>query len=77
MIFQLPPKQKELMVAIAKEGKAQNLTSSAFIRKYRLTSSSSVQSAIKGLLEKNFVTSALGIYELYDKFFALWLLRQQ
>ena len=74
LLFQLPLKQKELLMAIAKEGKAQSLTSSAFVKKYRLTSSSSVQSAIKGLLEKNFVTSNLGIYEVYDKFFALWLL---
>jgi hypothetical protein len=74
MLFQLPAKQKELLVAIAKEGKATNITSSAFIKKYRLTSSSSVQSAIKGLLEKNFVTSTLGVHEVYDKFFALWLL---
>ena len=72
--FQLPLKQKELLMAIAREGKAQGLTSSAFVKKYRLTSSSSVQSAIKGLLEKNFVTTNLGIYEVYDKFFALWLL---
>jgi hypothetical protein len=64
-------------MAIAKEGKAQNLTSSAFVKKYRLTSSSSVQSAMKGLLEKNFLTSNLGIYEVYDKFFALWLLTQR
>ena len=75
LLFQLPIKQKELLMAIAREGKAQNLTSSAFVKKYRLTSSSSVQSAIKGLLEKNFVTSNLGVYEVYDKFFALWLLK--
>lgn len=76
-LFQLPPKQKELLIAISKEGKAQNLTSSAFIRKYHLPGSSSVQSAIKGLLEKNFVTTSLGVYETYDKFFALWILAQQ
>ena len=75
LLFQLPIKQKELLMAIAKEGKAQNLTSSAFVKKYRLTSSSSMQSAIKGLLEKNFATSNLGVYEVYDKFFGLWLLR--
>lgn len=75
LLFQLPIKQKELLMAIAREGKAQNLTSSAFVKKYRLTSSSSVQSAVKGLLEKNFVTSNLGVYEVYDKFFALWLLK--
>lgn len=72
-LFQLPPKQKELLIAICKEGKAQNLTSSAFIHKYHLQGSSSVQSAIKGLLEKNFITSTMGIYEVYDKFFSMWL----
>lgn len=77
LLFQLPPKQKELLFAICKEGKARNVTSSAFVRKYHLPSSSSVQSAIKGLLEKNFVTSTLGVYEVYDKFFALWLLSQR
>ena len=44
---------------------------------YHLPGSSSVQSAIKGLLEKNFVTATLGEYEVYDKFFALWILQQQ
>ena len=74
---QLPSKQKELLIAICKEGKAKSLTSSAFIRRYHLPGSSSVQSAIKGLLEKNFVTATLGEYEVYDKFFALWILQQQ
>ena len=77
ILFQLPPKQKELLIAICKEGKAKNLTSSAFIHRYHLPGSSSVQSAIKGLLEKNFVTVTLGEYEVYDKFFALWILQQQ
>lgn len=31
ILFQLPPKQKELLIAICKEGKAKTLTSSAFI----------------------------------------------
>ena len=75
MLFQLPPKQKELFIAICKEGKARSITSSAFIRRYHLPGSSSVQSAIKGLLEKNFVTSTLGVYEVYDKFFSMWILQ--
>ena len=74
LLFQLPPRQKELLVAICKEGKAKNITSSTYIQKYHLLSSSSVQSAIKGLLEKNFVTSNLGVYEVYDKFFGMWLI---
>lgn len=76
MLFQLPLKQKELLVAISKAGKAQNITSTDFVRRYHLSSTSSVQSAIKGLLEKNFVTSTLGVYEVYDRFFAMWLIRK-
>ncbi len=61
---------------ISKAGKATAITSADFIRRWHLPSTSSVQSAIKGLVEKSFVTSALGIYEVYDKFFSMWLLRQ-
>ncbi len=52
LLYQLPEKQKELMIAICKEGKATALTSGKFIHKYSLPSSSSVQSALRGLLEK-------------------------
>lgn len=76
LLFQLPPKQKMLLIAISKAGKATAITSATFIRRWHLPSTSSVQSAIKGLLEKSFVTSNLGVYETYDKFFAMWLLRQ-
>lgn len=76
MLFQLPPKQKELLIAISKAGKAEAITSTKFIQRWHLSSSSSVQSAIKGLLDKNFVTTNLGIYEVYDRFFALWLTRK-
>ena len=68
-------KQKELMIAICKEGKATALTSGKFIRKYSLPSSSSVQSALKGLLEKDFVTKEGAYYMVYDCFFSLWLRR--
>lgn len=75
LLFQLPAKQKMLLVAICKAGKATAITSADFIRRRHLPSPSSVQSAIKGLLEKSFVTTSLGVYEVYDKFFAMWLLR--
>lgn len=76
LLFQLPPKQKMLLVAICKAGKATALTSADFVRRWHLPSTSSVQAAIKGLIEKSFVTTSLGVYEVYDKFFAMWLLRQ-
>ena len=34
-----------------------------------------VQAAVKGLLEKDFITLDMGVYSLYDLFFAQWLLR--
>lgn len=73
LLFQLPVKQKELLLAICKADKAKNITSSAFIKRYHLPSASFVQGAIKGLLGKDFVTEVDGTYELYDKFFGEWL----
>lgn len=75
MLFQLPARQKELLVAIAHAGKAKSMLSQKFLKQYRLPSASFVQSAIKGLLEKEFVTETFGVFEVYDKFFALWLRR--
>jgi AAA+ ATPase superfamily predicted ATPase len=74
MLFRLPEKQKELLIAITKEGKAQAVTSGTFVRKYKLTSGSSVQAALKGLLEKDFITKEKGVYKIYDKFLGVWLL---
>lgn len=73
ILFRMPEKQKELLIAITKEGKAQNLTSGAFIKKYKLTSASSVQAALKGLLEKDFITQEKNTYRIYDQFFGIWL----
>ena len=74
-MFQLPPKQKEVLLAICKEGKATEITSSKFLHTYRLTASS-VQGAVKGLLEKDFITMELGVYSVYDRFFEFWLKRK-
>lgn len=73
MLFRMPEKQKELLIALAKEGKARAVTSGEFVRKYRLSSPSSVQSALRGLLEKDFITQEQGVYQLYDRFFGIWL----
>jgi hypothetical protein len=48
--------QKETLVAIAKEGKAIDATSIAFIKKHALKSPSSVQYAINTLLDKQLLT---------------------
>lgn len=73
ILFQLPARQKEVLFAICKAGKAEQPTSAKFINLYNLPSASSVQSALRGLVDKEFVTAELGVYEVCDKFFALWL----
>lgn len=75
LLFQLPAKQKEVLMAICKEGKAKEITSSRFLSAYKLTASS-VQGAVKGLLDKDFIINELGVYSVYDKFFEEWMKRQ-
>lgn len=70
----LSERQKEVLYAIAKEGKASELTSSIFVRKHGLISASSVQAALRQLLEREFVTiDDKKTYWVYDRFFGLWL----
>ena len=73
LLYQMPEKQRNVLWAIAAEGKAQSVTGSQFIRKHHLPSASSVRSAINGLLEKDFITYDKGTYQVYDKFFELWI----
>jgi len=75
LLYQLTAKQKELLIAINKEGKVKAVTGSKFIKKYHLTAASSVQTTIKSLMDKQLVTRHLGIYEICDKFFGIWLSR--
>lgn len=67
-------KQKPVLFAIAKEGEAINMTSAKFLKDNGLTSSSSVQSALRGLLEKDIITRTENGYRVYDYFFAEWLI---
>lgn len=69
----LSERQKEILYAIAREGKATSVTSSSFIKRHGLLSSSSVQTAIKQLLDKEIITSENNVYQVYDRFFGLWL----
>ena len=73
ILSQLPPKQKIVLQAIAKEGIAQNITSSKFIKKYSLTSASSVQAAVKLLLKNDLITQTDTGYRVYDFFLSEWL----
>ena len=69
----IPEKQKELLYAIARDGEAGQITSAKFIKRHNLSSASSIQSAIKKLLEKDIVTEINKTYSITDKLFAMWI----
>ena len=73
ILSNIPPKQKIVLQAIAKEGIANSITSAKFIKKYNLNSASAVQAAIKLLLQNDIITKNENSYRVYDYFFAEWL----
>lgn len=73
ILSHLAPKQKIVLQAIAKEGVAQSITSSKFIKKYSLNSASSIQAAVKLLLKNDLITQVDNTYRVYDYFFSEWL----
>ena len=68
--------QAKLLRAIAKEKSVQQALGQSFISKHHLGATSSIRSALKTLVEKELVLDAQGAYQVYDRFFALWLQRQ-
>ena len=73
ILSNLPPRQKMVLQAIAKEGVARNVTSMKFVKQYNLGSASSVQSAVRLLLQNDLITQEDGCYRVYDYFFSTWL----
>ncbi len=73
LLRQMPEKQRNVFLAIAAEGQVKNISGGKFVHKYRLPSTSSVVSAVKGLLEKDFITQKDNVYCVYDGFFQLWI----
>lgn len=72
LLFQLSARQKQLLLALAAEGRVSQPLSKSFLQKYKMTSSM-VQSSLKVLLEHDFVTGDNGEYMVYDRFMAQWL----
>ena len=66
-------RQKTLLYAIAADGWASQITSAAFVKRHKLASASSVQAAIKTLLEEELVVEEGRCYRVSDRFFALWI----
>lgn len=75
ILSNIPEKQKPLLYAIARDGEAERITSSEFIKKHSLASASSVQAAAKKLLERDIITQLNKKYSVTDKLFAMWINR--
>ena len=45
----------------------------ASVKRYPLSSASSVQKSAQALMEKQLLTHQQGVYEVYDKFMSEWL----
>lgn len=69
----LTENQSTLLRAIAREGTVAAINSSAFIKKYRLKGSSSINTALKTLQNKEYVFKSDDGYRIYDRFMELWL----
>ncbi|MBQ7443671.1 MAG: ATP-binding protein [Bacteroidaceae bacterium] len=73
MLNSIPEKQREVFIAIAREGKAKSITSKNFLKRHHLQTPSVATAAARGLLDKDFITHDEGTYQVYDPFLTLWL----
>ena len=73
MMFRLPEKQSRVLLSIAKDGIVTAPNASEFVKRHNLVSASSVQVALKALIEKEFIIRSSNEHSVYDKFFEMWL----
>jgi len=69
----LTPFQMSLLRAIARNKEKRGITSKEFIKQNNLGAASSINTAIKSLLDKEFIYIESGNYQLLDRFFSGWL----
>ena len=74
-LSRLPAKQKAVLYAIAIDDIAKQVTSTDFVSRHSLGSASSVQAAIRILLENDWVGVREKEYFIADRFFSIWLKR--
>jgi DNA-binding MarR family transcriptional regulator len=74
IVTNLPERQKEVLIAIAKDKYATEITSADFIHRHSLQSPSSVQAAIKQLIAKEIVVKTKDGYRIPDLFFNIWIM---
>ena len=67
------PIQAKVLHAVAAEGTINEIQGKAFLTKYQLGAASTVKTAVKSLVEKELLLDNNGEYQIYDRFFGLWL----
>lgn len=75
LLSNIPEKQKPLLYAIAADGEVEKPTSTVFIKKHKLASTSAVQYAAKQLMASGVITKLHGKYSLNEQFFDIWINR--
>lgn len=71
-----PEAQKQLLIAIAKDGQAQQVTSVAFCKKHSMKSPSTVQSALRVLHDKGIVRKDGNCYSVTNRLLGIWLAKE-
>ena len=71
-----PEAQKQLLIAIAKDGHAQQVTSIAFCKKHSMKSPSTVQSALRVLHDKGIVRKDGNSYSVTNRLLGIWLAKE-
>ena len=70
-------KQWNFLIAVAKEGTVQQVTSAQFLGKYKIGSPSTATRLVEALIEKGLINDDVAItgttYSLNDVFFSHWL----
>lgn len=69
----LTTNQVELLKAIATEGCVKSVNANDFIKKHHLKTPSSVNVALKSLINKELIYNTTNGYIVYDRFFGEWL----
>ena len=68
--------QKQLLIAIAKDGHARQVTSVAFCKKHSMKSPSTVQSALRVLHDKGIVRKDGDSYSVTNRLLGIWLAKE-
>ena len=71
-----PEAQKQLLIAIAKDGQAQQVTSVAFCKRHSMKSPSTVQSALRVLHDKGIVRKDGNSYSVTNRLLGIWLAKE-